>query len=69
MAVAGVYVLTGTLWARIIGIELALASAMANFMFVPYYPLWSILIISLNIVIIWALVSYGKKEAGAITIQ
>ena len=30
-------------------------SALSNFMFLPYYPLWSIVIIAFDVAIIWAL--------------
>jgi hypothetical protein len=63
VALAGFYVFTGTLWARLIGIFVAVASAVTNFMFVPYYPVWSILIIALNVVVIWALATYRGPEA------
>lgn len=59
--IAGCYVLVGKLWARVVGIILALISAIANFLFIPYYPLWSILIIALDVFVIWALASQGRK--------
>lgn len=65
VALAGFYVFTGTLWARLIGIFIAVVSAVSNFMFVPYYPVWSVLIIALNVVVIWALATYrGVDEAA-----
>jgi hypothetical protein len=39
--------LLGTVWARIVGI-LASLSLIANFMFIPRYPRWSLLIIALD---------------------
>jgi hypothetical protein len=35
-------------------------SALANFLFLPHYPLWSILVIALDVMIIWALLVYGR---------
>ena len=58
VALAGFYVLSGRLWARIIGITMALFSAIANFFFIPYYPVWSVLIIALDVFVIWALATY-----------
>ena len=55
---AGVLVFSGTLWARIIGIVVAVWSAIANFFFIPYYSVWPILIIALDVVVIWALATY-----------
>ena len=57
---AGFYVMTGALWARIVGIALASLSALANFFFVPFYPFWALTIITLDIFVIWALAVHGK---------
>ena len=40
-------------------IALALLSAIANFLFIPYYPFWSLLIITLDIFVIWAVAAHG----------
>ncbi|HEY7485815.1 MAG TPA: hypothetical protein VH912_15220 [Streptosporangiaceae bacterium] len=63
VAVAGWFILQGQLWARIIGITAAVLSAIANFFFIPHYPFWSLLIITLDVFAIWALCVYGKAEA------
>ena len=55
---AGIAVMSGQTWARVIGIILAGLSALANFTFLPYYPFWSLLIIALDVVVIWALAVY-----------
>ncbi|HET6212408.1 MAG TPA: hypothetical protein VFE14_05995, partial [Micromonosporaceae bacterium] len=60
---AGFFVFTGALWARAIGIAMAALSAIANFFFLPYYPLWSLLVIALDIFAIWALASVGRRNA------
>ena len=57
---AGVGLLAGQTWARVIGVILAVVSAVANFLFLPYYPLWAILVILLDVMIIWALMVYGR---------
>jgi hypothetical protein len=38
-------------------------SAIANFAFIPYYPVWSLLIIALNVFVIWALAAHGREMA------
>ncbi|MEV0567440.1 hypothetical protein [Dactylosporangium sp. NPDC050588] len=58
---AGCAVFSGRLWARVVGIVLAGLSAIANFMFLPYYPLWSLLIIALDVFVIWALAVQGRS--------
>jgi hypothetical protein len=59
---AGVCVLLGMLWARIVGAVLAGFSAIASFMFIPYYPLWSIVVIAVDLFIVWALLSGGSRQ-------
>jgi hypothetical protein len=63
VALAGIGVFSGATWARAVGITLALLSAIANFFFIPVYPVWAVLIIALDVVVIWALASYGREEA------
>jgi len=56
---AGFGVLSGQTWARVVGITLAVLSAIANFLFIPYYPFWSLLIIAFDVLVIWALAGHG----------
>jgi hypothetical protein len=61
VAFAGWGLLSGQTWARVVGITLAALSATANFLFIPYYPFWSLLIITLNTFVIWALTAHGRE--------
>ncbi len=61
VGLAGFGVLRGNLAARIVGIALAALSAVANFLFIPYYPFWSLAIIALDIFVIWALAAHGDE--------
>jgi len=63
VALAGFSLLSGATWARVVGITLAVLSAIANFAFIPYYPFWSLLIIALDVFVIWALAVHGSKVA------
>jgi hypothetical protein len=65
VGVAGVGVMSGRLWGRLIGIAFALLSMIANFLFIPYYPVWSLLIITLDVFVIWALCVYNRDAAAA----
>ena len=58
---AGIGVFSGAMWARLVGVIVALLSGIANFMFLPYYPLWSILIIAVDVAVIWALTAHGPE--------
>jgi hypothetical protein len=60
--ITGFALLAGQTWARVVGIVLAVLSAIANFMFLPYYPVWSILIILLDVAVIWALTVYQRDS-------
>ena len=60
---AGSGLLSGRTWARVVGVLLAMLSALVNFAFIPYYPIWSLIIITLDVFIIWALVAHGRDMA------
>ena len=60
VAFAGFAVISGATWARVIGIILAVLSAIANFAFIPYYPIWSIIVIAIDVIVIWALAVHGR---------
>jgi uncharacterized membrane protein len=62
---AGVGVITGQLWGRVVGITIATLTILANFAFIPYYPIWSLLIVALNVAVIWALCVYDRDTAAA----
>jgi hypothetical protein len=51
----GAALLARMYWARTGAIVVAVFSAIANFMFLPYYPFWSVVVVALNVVIIWEL--------------
>jgi hypothetical protein len=50
-------------WAGLTAIFLVTLSAVANFFFIPYYPLWAILIIALDVWVIWSLTRPGALRA------
>jgi hypothetical protein len=52
---AGICLFMDLLWARITGIVLASISAIVNFLYIPYTPVWSIIVIAIDVFIIWAL--------------
>jgi hypothetical protein len=62
---AGVCVLLRMTWARVVGVILATLSAIAAFLFIPYYPIWGIILVAVNLFIIWALVSVGRRRRAA----
>lgn len=55
VAFAGFAILSGQVWARAVGIALAVLSAINNFFWLPYSPVWSFIAIGLAVLVIWAL--------------
>jgi hypothetical protein len=60
MMATGVFLALGRPWARLVGIIVLLVSAIAHFFSIPYYPVWSLLIIALDVLAIWAVIVYGR---------
>ena len=59
-AATGVALLYGAFWARIVGVIIASVSVIANFLWLPYYPLWAVIIIAFDVFVIWALTVHGR---------
>ncbi len=58
--VAGVFVFAGQIWARTVGVIVALVSAVFNLGFLAAYPLWSLIMIALDVMVILALTVHGS---------
>jgi hypothetical protein len=61
VAFAGWGLLSGRTWARVVAITLAVLSVIANFLFIPYYSFWALLIITLDIFVIGAVAAHGGE--------
>jgi hypothetical protein len=62
---AGFGVLAGNVWARTLGVIMALISAIVNVAFIGAYPFWSVIMVALDVVIILALTVHGSEiKAG-----
>lgn len=55
--IAGAALMADQTWARITGVVLAAFMMIANFVYLPYYPVWAIVVIALNAFVIWALLT------------
>lgn len=58
IVVSGAGVLGGAEWARVVALVLAGLSLLVNFMFIPYYPLWSLVVIAVDVLVIYAILTY-----------
>lgn len=62
VAVAIGMMLTAT-WARIFAYCLAALSIIANFLSLPYYPWWSVIIIAIDLTVIWAVATWNPDRS------
>jgi hypothetical protein len=62
---AGFGVLAGQMWARVVGIIVAVVSALVNIAFLPAYPIWSTIVIATDVVVIYALSMHGSEVKAA----
>jgi len=58
---ASASLMAGNMYGRIIAVLVALVSAFANMAFVPVYPVWSVMIILVDVLIIFAVTVHGKE--------
>lgn len=58
---AGFSVMTGAVWARTVGVVVALVSAVASLATIEVYPLWSIMILIVDVLVIFALTVHGDE--------
>ncbi|MFD0689091.1 DUF7144 family membrane protein [Actinomadura fibrosa] len=63
LAATGFAALAGILWARIAVIATAAVSAVAAFLFIPYQPVWSVIVIIADVLVIWAMCGYTRAIA------
>jgi hypothetical protein len=57
---AGFGLFSGQVWARTVGVIIAVIATFVAFAWLPYYPIWAILYIVASIAIIWALTVHGR---------
>jgi hypothetical protein len=57
----GLGLLTGNMAARIVGVVIAVISATLNLMFIAAYPVWSTIVIAVDVIVIYAIVVHGRE--------
>jgi hypothetical protein len=63
-ALVGYELLRGAEWARRAGIFIAGLDLIANFMFLPYQPVWAVVMVAIDAFVIWALATYHPARPG-----
>jgi hypothetical protein len=57
----GIGLLAGNLAARMAGVVIAFLSALVNLAFVTAYPVWSVMVIVLDVIVIYAIIVHGRE--------
>ena len=57
---AGIGLFSGAVWARTVGVILAVLSGLVAFAWLPWYPVWAILFVTLSVFTVWALTAHGR---------
>jgi len=60
IALAGFGLFSGAVWARTVAVIVAMVSIVANFLWMPYYPIWSLTLVALGVFVIWAVTAHGR---------
>jgi len=64
LIIAAISLMSGGMYGRIVGVVAAMGSAVTNLVFLAASPVWSVLMITIDVLIIYAIVVHGR-EAGA----
>lgn len=62
LAATGLLIFTGHAAARLVGVVLAGLSAVLNFLWLPYYPIWGLVIIAFDVYVIWGLLTSDLRK-------
>src|SRR4051812_16567874 len=67
LAVLGGFALmTGKMWARVYAVILAMLSAVYNLAFLEANPVWAVMMITIDALIIWAVCVHGREAKGLV---
>ena len=58
----GIGLTMGQSWASLVGLVIAFLSAVSSFAFLPYYPLWSLVILAFDVFVIWAICTQAIRN-------
>ena len=56
---AGAALFAGATWARVVAVAVAMLSALLNLAFLSAYPLWSVIMIAIDVLVIYAVTVHG----------
>jgi len=62
---AGIGLFTGRMWARTLGVVLVSISALINFVFLGWYPFWSLTLLVIDFFVLYAIIAHGSEMKTA----
>ncbi|ACQ79014.1 conserved hypothetical protein [Beutenbergia cavernae DSM 12333] len=65
LVLVGICVMAGQTWARVGAIVLVTLNLIAQFVWLPVQPWWSIIVIAIDLLVLWALVVHGHEAREA----
>lgn len=65
LLLSGILVLRGNMFGRIVAVILAMLSIIVNFIWLPVYPVWAIVVITMDIFILYAVMVHGREMKSA----
>jgi len=65
LTLAGFGIMVGQTWARVVAVVLAVVNALLNLTFLAAYPVWTMLIIVLDVIVVYALIVHGRETRSA----
>jgi hypothetical protein len=65
VVLSGIGLLSGNILARAVAVLVASLSLIANFFFIPVYPLWALTVIVIDVLVIWAVTAHGREMRAA----
>jgi hypothetical protein len=65
LLLSGILVMRGNLFGRTMAVILASVSIIVNFIWLPVYPVWAIVVIAIDVFILYAVIVYGKELKAA----
>jgi hypothetical protein len=58
---AGFGLFTGATWARVLGVAVAMLSAIVNLAFLAAFPIWALMMITLSVLVVYAVTAHGAE--------
>lgn len=59
--ISGIGLFSGNFLARTVAVIVASVSLIANFFFIPAYPIWALIVVTIDVLVIWALTAHGRE--------